>query len=60
LTGFDVEEGLELFETCTVAGKNENRYGVGNEESRDHPDILLCRKPKFSWPEYWSKSRRFG
>src|SRR5262249_19737120 len=28
LTGFDLEEGQRLFESCTVAGKNTNRYGV--------------------------------
>jgi len=60
LTGFDLDEGQELFESCAIAAKNENRYGVVNEESWYHPDILLCRKPKFSWPEYWSKARRFG
>ncbi len=60
LTGFDLQEGRDLFESCTVEAKNVNRYGVVNEESKDHPDILLCRGPKFSWPEYWSRSRRFG
>lgn len=60
LTGFDLDEAEKLFESCSIAAENENRYGVVNEESKYHPDILLCRKPKFSWAEYWSKSRRFG
>src|SRR5216683_2991243 len=43
LAGFDLDEGRKLFETCAVAGKNTNPFGVENEESRDHPDILICR-----------------
>ncbi|HKV24397.1 MAG TPA: glycosyltransferase family 39 protein [Candidatus Acidoferrum sp.] len=60
VAGFDLEEGAELFETCVTAGKNTNPYGVVNEESRDHPDILLCRNLRVPWPVYWAKSRRFG
>jgi len=58
--GFDLDEGQELFESCAVAAKNDNRYGVINEESKEHPDILLCRKMKKSWAEFWSSFRRFG
>jgi MFS family permease len=60
LAGFDLDEGNELFESCVVAAKNSNPYSVDNEESREHPDILLCRSPRFSWPVYWERSRRFG
>jgi hypothetical protein len=60
LAGFDLEEGQELFESCSVAAKNENRFGVVNEESKEHPDILLCRNMKKTWPEFWKTFRRFG
>ncbi|HSZ62432.1 MAG TPA: glycosyltransferase family 39 protein [Terriglobales bacterium] len=60
LTGFDLDEASKLFESCVVAGKNTNPFGVENEESRDHPDILLCRNLRMSWPVYWESSRRFG
>jgi 4-amino-4-deoxy-L-arabinose transferase-like glycosyltransferase len=60
LTGFDLDEGNELFEGCAVAGKNTNPFGVENEESRDHPDILLCRNLRQPWPQYWESHRRFG
>jgi hypothetical protein len=60
LIGFDLDEGKDLFESCAVAAKNTNAYAVVNEESRDHPDILLCRNLKQPWPEYWAKHRRFG
>jgi len=60
VTGFDLEEGRKLFSSCEVAAKNTNPFGVENEESRDHPNILLCRNLRVEWPDYWSRSRRFG
>jgi hypothetical protein len=60
LAGFDLEEGKKLYGTCEVAAKNTNPYGIENEESRDHPDILLCRNLRMPWSEYWGGYRRFG
>jgi hypothetical protein len=60
VVGFDLDEGNELFESCQVAAKNTNRFGVVNEESRDHPDILVCHNLRTPWPLYWSTHRRFG
>lgn len=60
LTGFRLEEGRKLFDSCIVAAKNTNPFGVENEESRDHPDILVCRNLRMPWPIYWARSRRFG
>ena len=58
--GFDLDEAQKLFASCEVAGKNANSFGVENEESRDHPDILVCRNLKIPWKEYWATRRRFG
>jgi len=60
LVGFDLDEGNELFESCQVAATNTNRFGVVNEESRDHPDILVCHNLRTPWPLYWSTHRRYG
>jgi hypothetical protein len=60
VTGFGLEDARRLFDSCTVAAKNTNAFGVENEESRDHPDILLCRNLRTPWPEYWEHHRRFG
>lgn len=60
VAGFRLENARGLFESCAVAAKNTNPYGVENEESRDHPDILLCRNLRMPWPVYWETHRRFG
>lgn len=60
LVGFDFDEGNELFQRCVVSAKNTNRFGVINEESRDHPDILVCHDLRMPWPVFWQKFRRYG
>jgi hypothetical protein len=60
VVGFDLDEGRQLFGNCEVAARNTNPFGVENEESHDHPDILLCRNLKMPWPVYWAHFRRFG
>jgi hypothetical protein len=48
------------FESCKVAGRITNRYGVMNEEASDHPYIYLCGPPKQSWPDFWKDFQYFG
>ncbi len=60
VAGFDLDESRKLFDDCTVAAKNTNPFNIQNEESRDHPDILLCRNLSLPWPVYWQSHRRFG
>ncbi len=60
LVGFSERSAHRLAAHCELAGRNNNRFGVVNEESRDHPDIFLCRGIKIPWPEIWKKVRSFG
>jgi hypothetical protein len=60
VAGFDLDESRELFGSCIVAAKNSNPFGIENEESRDHPDILLCRNLRMPWSVFWERHRRFG
>ncbi len=53
-------EAYRIFEACQPAGLITNRYGVRNEETRDHPVIMVCRGPRESWPEVWKRLRSFG
>ena len=58
--GLDEDEVNANFLSCSVAAKNTNPFGVENEESRDHPDIYLCRGLNGTWAEFWKKFRRYG
>ncbi len=49
-----------IFTGCTLAGHNGNSEGVRNEESQDHPDILVCGPPRATWPEFWKSFLWFG
>jgi len=48
------------FQSCEVVGHPWNRYGVINEEIRDHPDIFLCRGLRQSWPDFWKHFQYYG
>ena len=58
--GFSQEFGQRYFESCQLVGRVTNKYGVANEETTDHPDILLCRNLRESWPDFWKRFRRYG
>jgi len=58
--GDDLEDQLKNFEQCSVAAKVRIPYGVRNEESVYHPDILVCRHLRRPWAEVWAKSQEFG
>jgi 4-amino-4-deoxy-L-arabinose transferase-like glycosyltransferase len=60
IVGLEREEVDANFSSCVIAAKNTNAFGVENEESRDHPDIYLCRGLKAPWPEFWKKFQRYG
>jgi hypothetical protein len=47
------------FETCALAGRITNRYGVENEET-SHTTIYLCRRLRQSWPAFWESLKSFG
>jgi 4-amino-4-deoxy-L-arabinose transferase-like glycosyltransferase len=57
-----VSEGFrdKNFESCQLAAHVWNRYGVRNEETKDHPDIYVCRGLHQSWPEFWKNFRYYG
>lgn len=49
------------FNGCELAGHTWNRYGVENEETRDHPDIFVCRGLlDRGWPDFWKDFQYFG
>ena len=50
----------ENFMGCQLAGHTPNPYNVENEETRDHPDIYVCRGPRRGWAEFWKDFRYYG
>jgi hypothetical protein len=48
------------FASCQLVAKIWNEFGVENEETRDHPDIFVCRGLKQSWPDFWKTFQYFG
>jgi hypothetical protein len=60
LVGFSRESAERFANQVELAGHITNPYGVQNEETKDHPDIFLCRGFKKSWPEFWRNFQRFG
>jgi 4-amino-4-deoxy-L-arabinose transferase-like glycosyltransferase len=58
--GFRLDAAEHLFERCETAGRVTNRFGVKNEETREHPEIFVCRGTRRPWPEIWAELRRFG
>lgn len=58
--GMDPSEGDALFETCSIAGANTNRYGIQNIESQYSPYILLCRHLRQPWAQFWNNFLSFG
>lgn len=49
-----------LFTNCRVAGRSTNALGVVNEESRNHPDILVCGPTRQPLDEVWKHGPDFG
>jgi hypothetical protein len=60
VVGWDDDDVRDEFQSCQLAGHNTNSHGVKNEESREHPDIYLCRGMKRSWSEFWPHFQRYG
>ncbi len=60
LVGFSRDDAEWLANRVELAGHVTNPYGVRNEETKDHPDIFVCRGFKKSWPEFWKTFQHFG
>jgi hypothetical protein len=60
VVGGELQDQELNFERCTVAAQVRIPYGVMNEESVDHPEILICHYLRRPWPLAWSRSQEFG
>ncbi|MGA7158911.1 MAG: glycosyltransferase family 39 protein [Acidobacteriaceae bacterium] len=60
IVGGHLEDESKFFEGCRVAGMVHPPNDVQNEESADHPQILVCHRLKGAWPVVWARSRDFS
>ncbi len=58
--GMSAAEAGSLFDICRVAGHVTNSWRVVNDETKYHPDILVCRTLRYPWPEFWQTFRTYG
>ena len=60
VVGGELEDQRKNFATCRVAAQVVIPYGVRNEESVDHPEILVCKHLRWPWAVAWARSQEFG
>ncbi len=60
MLGVEMDDARKAFSDCRVAARVTNRWNVDNNETRDHPHVLLCRGPKATWDTMWPETRSFG
>ena len=58
--GFSAHFVQENFAACELVAHTWNRYGVQNEETRDYPDIYVCRGLRRPWPEFWKDFQHYS
>ena len=58
--GFSRKFMDEKFASCELAAHTPNPFAIENEETRDHPDIFVCRGLRKPWPEFWKDFRYYG
>jgi hypothetical protein len=60
IVGGNLEDESKFFEGCSVVAMVHLPYGVQDEETEDHPEILVCHRLRGSWPVVWGRSQDFG
>jgi len=58
--GFNRAFLSQFFGSVEVVTYSRNAHGFMNEETTWHREIYLCRKPNFTWREFWKHHRSFG
>ena len=48
------------FESCELAGRLTNRYGIVNATIDGYADVFVCRNLRQPWPEFWAHFRYYG
>ncbi len=60
VVGGQLASESKFFASCSVVATVHLPYGVRDEESVDHPQILICHHLREPWPTVWARSQDFG
>jgi dolichyl-phosphate-mannose-protein mannosyltransferase len=52
--------GEQNFESCELAGRVTNRYGIDNVTIDGYADVFVCRNLRQPWPDFWEHFRYYG
>jgi hypothetical protein len=50
----------QTFDTCVLAGRVTNRYGIVNSSVAGWDEIFVCRRLRWPWPEFWKHFQYYG
>ncbi len=48
------------FESCELAGRLTNRYGIVNATIDGYADVFVCRNLRQPWPDFWAHFQYYG
>lgn len=60
VAGEDRDFAQRKFESCELAGRLKNRYGIRNFTIGGQPEVFVCRNLRQPWPEFWEHFRYYG
>ena len=60
VVGADRKGVEEACASVQLAGHITNAAGVKNEETERHPDIFICRQPRYPLDKVWPRLKSFG
>lgn len=60
VVGSNLDDQLQNFTTCQIVARVHLPYGVQNEETKSHPQILVCHQLLGQWDAVWGRSQEFG
>lgn len=60
VVGGQLASESKFFASCSMVATVHLPYGVRDEESVDHPQILICQHLREPWPTVWARSQDFG
>lgn len=58
--GMDRDFLYRNFQSCELAGRVRNRYGIDNKAVHGYEDLFVCRHLRHSWSAFWKHFQYYG